>query len=64
MENVIVIKIGGNAMNDLTEAFYSQLAEWRRMGKKIAIVHGGGNKITEFSQKVHLPVRKENSTLR
>ena len=60
MENVIVIKIGGNAMNDLTEAFYSQLAEWRRMGRKIAIVHGGGNKITEFSQKVHLPVRKEN----
>ncbi|MFD2728015.1 acetylglutamate kinase [Enterococcus camelliae] len=60
MENLIVIKIGGNAMNELTEAFYTQVMNWRMMGKKVLIVHGGGNKITEFSRKLHLPVRKDN----
>lgn len=34
MSDIIVIKIGGNAMTELTPAFYQQLKQWRVEGKK------------------------------
>ena len=58
MTQTIVIKIGGNATNNLSETFYQQLADWHQAGKQILIVHGGGPQISEWSTKLHLPVSK------
>lgn len=60
MKNLIVIKIGGNAMAELTPAFYQQLKTWREADKSILLVHGGGNKISEYCEKLHIPVVKKN----
>lgn len=60
MTQTIVIKIGGNATNHLSETFYQQLADWHQAGKQILIVHGGGPQISEWSTKLHLPVSKIN----
>lgn len=59
MKNLIVIKIGGNAMTELTPAFYQQLKTWREAGKSILLVHGGGNKISEYCEKLQIPVIKK-----
>ena len=59
MNNLIVIKIGGNAMTELTPAFYHQLKQWRMEGNHILLVHGGGNKISDYCEKLQLPVVKK-----
>lgn len=60
MNNLIVIKIGGNAGAELTPTFYQQLKQWRTAGKAILLVHGGGNKISEYCEKLQLPVMKKD----
>ncbi|OOF55421.1 acetylglutamate kinase [Rodentibacter myodis] len=59
MNNLIVIKIGGNAMAELTPAFFQQIKQWRSVGKAILLVHGGGNKISAYCEKLQLPVVKK-----
>lgn len=58
MSQIIVVKIGGNATNNLTEEFFEQLRIWRQMGKQILIVHGGGPQISEWSTQLNLLVKK------
>ncbi|MFD0896298.1 acetylglutamate kinase [Loigolactobacillus binensis] len=58
MSQIIVIKIGGNAVAQLPDSFFQQLAQWRQQGQQILIVHGGGPKISQLSQKLHLAVKK------
>lgn len=58
MNQIIVIKIGGNATNHLSEEFYQQLHKWREAGKQILIVHGGGPQISAWSEKLDLAVQK------
>lgn len=41
MKETIVIKIGGNATNQLPQTFFDQIKEWWKQGKKILIIHGG-----------------------
>lgn len=60
MKNLIVIKIGGTAISQLDADFFARLTAWQKAGKKILIVHGGGSEITTLSQKLQLPVKKEN----
>ncbi|KRL98997.1 acetylglutamate kinase [Liquorilactobacillus satsumensis] len=60
MENLIVIKIGGNTLSQLQPSFFQQLQCWRKQNKKILLLHGGGTKITELSHQLNLPVRKIN----
>ncbi|PIO82702.1 acetylglutamate kinase [Loigolactobacillus backii] len=60
MTQTIVIKVGGNAINELDANFFNQLRQWREAGKQILIVHGGGPIITEWSKKLHLSVKKIN----
>lgn len=60
MSQIIVVKIGGNATNNLSEAFFQQLHSWHDKGKQILIVHGGGPQISEWSQQLNLPVNKIN----
>ncbi|CAM3007370.1 acetylglutamate kinase [Lentilactobacillus buchneri] len=60
MSQIIVVKVGGHATDQLTEEFFEQLRSWRQMGKQILIVHGGGPQISEWSAQLNLPVAKIN----
>ena len=54
---IIVIKMGGVASDNLTPVFFEQVAQWQALGKKIVIVHGGGHYISEMLQKLSLPIQ-------
>ena len=41
MKNIIVIKLGGIAIENLNDAFIQQIKAWHLENKKIIIVHGG-----------------------
>lgn len=58
MKETIVIKIGGNASDQLPETFFNQIKDWWKQGKKILIIHGGGPQISQLSEKMHLSVNK------
>lgn len=60
MKETIVIKIGGNASTQLPETFFAQIEKWWLQGKRILIIHGGGPQISEWSEKLHLQVKKIN----
>lgn len=47
-----VVKIGGQAVEDLNDSFFSQLRLWQSDGIKVIIVHGGGPQIGKVSQKL------------
>ena len=51
MQNLIVIKVGGNALTELTADFYQTLSAWRAQGKQILLVHGGGNEISRYAER-------------
>ena len=42
MKDIIVIKIGGVASQQLSGDFFSQIKNWQDAGKQLVIVHGGG----------------------
>ncbi|MFC6180485.1 acetylglutamate kinase [Lactiplantibacillus daowaiensis] len=56
MHNLIIIKIGGAAITQLTAGFFQQLKAWHQQGKQVLIVHGGGPMITQLTAQLHLPV--------
>lgn len=58
MKQTIVVKIGGNASDQLPLTFFEKLKTWWYEGKKILIIHGGGPQISEWSEKMQLPVEK------
>ncbi|CAJ1191723.1 Acetylglutamate kinase [Companilactobacillus paralimentarius] len=60
MKKTIVVKIGGNASNQLPATFFEQLKIWWLEGKQILIIHGGGPQISQWSKKLQLPVKKIN----
>lgn len=60
MKNLIVIKIGGTAIDQLQPEFFEQLRLWQQAGRKILLVHGGGREISALTQKLQLPVKREN----
>lgn len=60
MKETIVVKIGGNASDQLPETFFKKLETWWLEGKQILIIHGGGPQISQWSDKLHLPVKKIN----
>ena len=60
MQNLIVIKVGGNALTELTADFYQTLSAWRAQGKQILLVHGGGNEISRYAELLHLPIIKQD----
>jgi acetylglutamate kinase len=57
VRNVIVIKIGGVASDNLTEAFFKQISIWQKTGKRIVVVHGGGHYISEMMERLKLSVQ-------
>ncbi|APX71464.1 acetylglutamate kinase [Companilactobacillus allii] len=58
MEGTIVIKIGGNASNQLPDTFFQQIKNWWDMGKHVLIIHGGGPQISKWSEMLNLSVKK------
>lgn len=57
MKQVIVIKMGGVASDNLTKAFFEQIDQWQKQGRKVVIVHGGGHYISEMMQRLNVPVK-------
>lgn len=60
MENIIVIKIGGVASQHLSQEFINQIKKWKKAGKQIVIVHGGGFAINKLMEDENVPVKKIN----
>ncbi|KRO28698.1 acetylglutamate kinase [Lactiplantibacillus fabifermentans] len=58
MQNLIIVKIGGQAIQQLDATFFTQIKTWHAQGKQILIVHGGGPMITKLTQALQLPVHK------
>jgi acetylglutamate kinase len=57
--STMVIKYGGAAMSsaDLKDEFATDIALLRYVGIKPVIVHGGGNEISSYMERLALPVR-------
>ncbi|MCC3754689.1 acetylglutamate kinase [Staphylococcus capitis] len=60
MNNVIVVKIGGIATENLNSKFLNQIVKWRKSNKQIIIVHGGGLKINQTLQDHNHTTHKIN----
>lgn len=58
MKEIIVIKIGGVASQQLDAAFLNQVKTWKQEGKQLLIVHGGGFAINKLMKERHVPVTK------
>ncbi len=58
--NLIIVKIGGNAISKLHKDFFEQLRQWRQAGKKVLLIHGGGPQISQLSAKMNIPTYKKN----
>ncbi|MFD1471962.1 acetylglutamate kinase [Companilactobacillus mishanensis] len=58
MKETIVVKIGGNASDQLPGTFFQQIKTWWDEGKQVLIIHGGGPQISQWSEKMHLSVKK------
>ena len=58
-EKIFVIKYGGAAMQDdeLKETFAQDVTLLKKIGVKVAIVHGGGKEITEVANRLGLASR-------
>ena len=54
MNEMIVIKLGGVASDNLTPAFFSKIKEWQSLGKRLVIVHGGGHYISKMMAQFNL----------
>jgi len=58
--NLIIVKIGGNAISKLNSEFFEQLRQWRQAGKKVLLIHGGGPQISKLSAQLAIPTHKKN----
>lgn len=58
--NLIIVKIGGNAISQLNTEFFDQLRQWRQAGKKVLLIHGGGPQISKLAAKLGIPTRKQH----
>jgi len=58
----LVVKIGGQAVEDpqVRRAVARQIAELRRAGHRVVVVHGGGKLLTATLQKLGIPTRFHN----
>ncbi len=58
MKHTIVIKIGGMASQQLSQGFIKQIKHWRKEGKQLVIVHGGGFAIDKLMKDQKVAVEK------
>lgn len=60
MTETIVLKIGGVASDNLTDAFFQQIAKWQAEDKRVIVVHGGGHYISEMMNVLNQKVQTKN----
>ncbi len=60
MEEIIALKLGGVASQDLDAHFFEQIQKWRHMNKKIVMIHGGGQSISDMMERLGISVMKKN----
>lgn len=60
MKNIIVIKIGGIATENLNSEFIEQIVKWHEQNKQMIIVHGGGLVISQTLQEHNHTTHKIN----
>jgi acetylglutamate kinase len=53
---IVVIKLGGSSINELSNAFFENINLLKKQGKKVIIVHGGGPLINNLLLKFSIPV--------
>lgn len=58
--NLVIVKIGGNAIQQLNSEFFNQLREWRQAGKKVLLIHGGGPQISKLAKQLNISTNKQN----
>nr|WP_246147534.1 acetylglutamate kinase [Secundilactobacillus folii] len=58
--NLIIVKIGGNAISQLNHEFFEQLRQWRQAGKKVLLIHGGGPQISKLATQLGIPTNKQH----
>lgn len=54
MQDIIVFKCGGSAVDDLSESFFTNIQALKDIGKKPVIVHGGGPAIEKLLDKMQI----------
>lgn len=59
-KDLILIKIGGVASQQLTAPILETLLGWQKAGKQLIIVHGGGFAINQLMEEHQVPVCKIN----
>lgn len=60
MTQKYIIKIGGNAAQQLTPKFFETIKHWQKQHIQVAIVHGGGDQISHLMTQFNEPVQKLN----
>ncbi len=58
MAEVIVVKIGGRASQQLSQSFMEQLLAWHQAHKQLVLVHGGGFAITQALEEAGIATQK------
>lgn len=53
---IVVIKLGGSSINELSNVFFENINLLKKQGKKVIIVHGGGPLINNLLLKFSIPV--------
>ena len=56
MNDIIVIKIGGTAMSR-EDTTFEDIVTLQRHGLRLMLVHGGGNRVTEWLERLGTPTR-------
>ncbi len=58
MKDLIVIKLGGVASQNMSQSFIGTLKKWYKEGKQLIIVHGGGYVIDELMTARQIEIQK------
>lgn len=53
-KQTIVIKLGGSLLNTLPDSFFQECAALKQAGARVVIVHGGGPRINDYTQRLSL----------
>ena len=54
VDEIIVLKCGGSALDDLSDQFFENIRYLQKAGKKLVIVHGGGPAIGEMLEQLQI----------
>lgn len=57
-QDLVIIKLGGNALLDLSATFFQQLHALKAAGHKIILLHGGGAMISDSAPNLTYRLKK------